>query len=254
MSEHRRVAVVTGAGSGIGRAVAVRLAADGFDLALAGRRAEPLAATVAAAQAARDGARAIAVPTDVGDPAAVSALFAEVEEQLGRVDLLFNNAGRGAPPIPMEDLTYEQWQAVVDVNLTGSFLCAQAAIRMMKRQSPSGGRIINNGSISAHTPRPSSAPYTATKHAVTGLTRSIALDGRGFGISAGQIDIGNAATDLTARMAEGVPQADGTVRVEPTFDVEEVARAVSYMAGLPPSANVLFMTVMATEMPFVGRG
>jgi NAD(P)-dependent dehydrogenase (short-subunit alcohol dehydrogenase family) len=254
MSEHRRVAVVTGAGSGIGRAVAVRLAADGFDLALAGRRAEPLAATVAAAQAARDGTRAIAVPTDVGDPTAVSALFAEVEEQLGRVDLLFNNAGRGAPPIPMEDLTYEQWQAVVDVNLTGSFLCAQAAIRMMKRQAPSGGRIINNGSISAHAPRPSSAPYTATKHAVTGLTRSIALDGRGFGITAGQIDIGNAATDLTARMAEGVPQADGTVRVEPTFDVEDVARAVSYMAGLPPSANVLFMTVMATEMPFVGRG
>ena len=254
MSEHRRVAVVTGAGSGIGRAVAVRLAADGFDLALAGRRPEPLAATVAAVQAARDGARAIAVPTDVGDPAAVSALFAEVEEQLGRVDLLFNNAGRGAPPIPMEDLTYEQWQAVVDVNLTGSFLCAQAAIRMMKRQSPPGGRIINNGSISAHAPRPSSAPYTATKHAVTGLTRSIALDGRGFGISAGQIDIGNAATDLTARMAEGVPQADGTSRVEPTFDVEDVARAVSYMAGLPPSANVLFMTVMATEMPFVGRG
>ena len=254
MSEHRRVAVVTGAGSGIGRAVAVRLAADGFDLALAGRRAEPLAATVAAARAARDGARAIAVPTDVGDPAAVSALFAEVEEELGRVDLLFNNAGRGAPPIPMEDLTYEQWQAVVDVNLTGSFLCAQAAIRMMKRQSPSGGRIINNGSISAHAPRPNSAPYTATKHAVTGLTRSRAPHRRGFGISAGQIDIGNAATDLTARMAEGVPQADGTVRVEPTFDVEDVARAVSYMAGLPPSANVLFMTVMATEMPFVGRG
>jgi NAD(P)-dependent dehydrogenase (short-subunit alcohol dehydrogenase family) len=254
MSEHRRVAVVTGAGSGIGRAVAVRLATDGFDLALAGRRAEPLAAAAAAAQAARDGARAIAVATDVGDPAAVSALFAEVEDQLGRVDLLFNNAGRGAPPIPMEDLTYEQWQAVVDVNLTGSFLCAQAAIRMMKRQSPPGGRIINNGSISAHAPRPRSAPYTATKHAVTGLTRSIALDGRGFGISAGQIDIGNAATDLTARMAEGVPQADGTSRVEPTFDVEEVARAVSYMAGLPPSANVLFMTVMATEMPFVGRG
>ena len=194
------------------------------------------------------------MPTDVGDPAAVSALFAKVEHQLGRVDLLFNNAGRGAPPIPMEDLTFEQWQAVVDVNLTGSFLCAQAAIGMMKRQSPSGGRIINNGSISAHAPRPRSAPYTATKHAVTGLTRSIALDGRGFGISAGQIDIGNAATDLTARMADGVPQADGTVRVEPTFDVEDVARAVSYMAGLPPSANVLFMTVMATEMPFVGRG
>jgi NAD(P)-dependent dehydrogenase (short-subunit alcohol dehydrogenase family) len=254
VSEHRRVAVVTGAGSGIGRAVAVRLAADGFDLGLAGRRLEPLAATGATARAAREGTRCIAVPTDVRDPAAVTALFAEVEEQLGRVDLLFNNAGRGAPPLPMEDLSYEQWQAVVDVNLTGSFLCAQAAIRMMKRQSRAGGRIINNGSISAHAPRPNSAPYTATKHGVTGLTRSIALDGRGFGISAGQIDIGNAATELTARMAQGVPQADGTVRVEPTFDVDEVARAVSYMAGLPPSANVLFMTVMATEMPFVGRG
>jgi NAD(P)-dependent dehydrogenase (short-subunit alcohol dehydrogenase family) len=254
MSEVRRVAVVTGGGSGIGRAVAVRLAADGFDLALAGRRAEPLEATAAAAGQARDGVRFVVVPTDVGDPAAVTALFAIVEAELGRVDLLFNNAGRGAPPVPMEDLPVEQWQAVVDVNLTGSFLCAQAAIRMMKRQSPPGGRIINNGSISAHAPRPNSAPYTATKHAVTGLTRSIALDGRGFGISAGQIDIGNAATDLTARMASGVAQADGSVRAEPTFDVEDVARAVSYMAGLPPSANVLFMTVMATEMPFVGRG
>jgi len=254
MSEVGRVAVVTGGGSGIGRAVAVRLATDGFDLALAGRRPEPLEATAAAAGEARDGVRCLVVPTDVGDPTAVGALFAAVEGELGRVDLLFNNAGRGAPPVAMEDLSVEQWQAVVDVNLTGSFLCAQAAIRMMKRQSPPGGRIINNGSISAHAPRPNSAPYTATKHAVTGLTRSIALDGRGFGISAGQIDIGNAATELTARMSSGVPQADGSVRVEPTFDVEEVARAVSYMAGLPPSANVLFMTVMATEMPFVGRG
>src|SRR5436190_5741692 len=254
MSEVGRVAVVTGGGSGIGRAVAVRLATDGFDLALAGRRPEPLEATAAAAGEARDGVRCLVVPTDVGDPTAVGALFAAVEGELGRVDLLFNNAGRGAPPVAMEDLSVEQWQAVVGVNLTGSFLCAQAAIRMMKRQSPPGGRIINNGSISAHAPRPNSAPYTATKHAVTGLTRSIALDGRGFGISAGQIDIGNAATELTARMSSGVPQADGSVRVEPTFDVEEVARAVSYMAGLPPSANVLFMTVMATEMPFVGRG
>ena len=254
MSEVGRVAVVTGGGSGIGRAVAVRLATDGFDLALAGRRPEPLEATAAAAGEARDGVRCLVVPTDVGDPTAVGALFAAVEGELGRVDLLFNNAGRGAPPVAMEDLSVEQWQAVVDVNLTGSFLCAQAAIRMMKRQSPPGGRIINNGSISAHAPRPNSAPYTATKHAVTGLTRSIALDGRGFGISAGQIDIGSAATELTARMSSGVPQADGSVRVEPTFDVEEVARAVSYMAGLPPSANVLFMTVMATEMPFVGRG
>ena len=255
MSEHRRVAVVTGAGSGIGRAVAVRLAADGFDLALAGRRPEPLAATVGrgAGGAGRCPRASPCRPTSATRPRCPRC-SPRSSEQLGRVDLLFNNAGRGAPPIPMEDLTYEQWQAVVDVNLTGSFLCAQAAIRMMKRQSPPGGRIINNGSISAHAPRPSSAPYTATKHAVTGLTRSIALDGRGFGISCGQIDIGNAATDLTARMAEGVPQADGTLRVEPTFDVEDVARAVSYMAGLPPSANVLFMTVMATEMPFVGRG
>jgi len=254
MSELRRVAVVTGGGSGIGRAVAVRLAADGFDLALAGRRPEPLEATAAAAREARDGIRCLVAPTDVGDPAAVAALFAAVEAELERVDLLFNNAGRGAPPVPMEELSVEQWRAVVDVNLTGSFLCAQAAIRLMKRQTPPGGRIINNGSISAHAPRPNSAPYTATKHAVTGLTRSIALDGRGFGISAGQIDVGNAATDLTERMASGVPQSDGSVRVEPTFDVEEVARAVSYMAGLPASANVLFMTVMATEMPFVGRG
>jgi NAD(P)-dependent dehydrogenase (short-subunit alcohol dehydrogenase family) len=254
MSGHRRVAVVTGAGSGIGRAVSVQLAGDGFDLALAGRRREPLASTAAAVAAASAGVRCVAVPTDVGDPAAVDALFAAVEEQLGRVDLLFNNAGRGAPPIPMEDLTVEQWQAVVDVNLTGSFLCARAAISMMKRQAPPGGRIINNGSISAHVPRPHSAPYTATKHAVSGLTRSIALDGRGFGISAGQIDIGNAATALTARMAEGVLQADGRLQPEPTFDVVEVARAVSYMAGLPPGANVLFLTVMATEMPYVGRG
>jgi|SRR5262245_12418202 len=254
MSEHQRVAVVTGAGSGIGRAVAVQLAADGFDLALAGRRPEPLASTAAAVAEARDGVRCVTVPTDVGEPSAVEALFSAVEDQLGRVDVLFNNAGRGAPPVPMEDLTVEQWQAVVDVNLTGSFLCARAAIRMMKRQTPPGGRVINNGSISAHAPRPHSAPYTATKHAVTGLTRSIALDGRGFGISAGQIDIGNAATALTARMAEGVLQADGSLRSEPTFDVAEVARAVAYMAGLPPEANVLFLTVMATEMPYVGRG
>jgi NAD(P)-dependent dehydrogenase (short-subunit alcohol dehydrogenase family) len=190
----------------------------------------------------------------VADPAAVAALFDAVEVELGRVDLLFNNAGRGAPAVPLEDLTVEQWRAVVDTNLTGAFLCAQAAVRLMKRQSPPGGRIINNGSISAHAPRPRSAPYTATKHALTGLTKSIALDGRAHGITCGQIDIGNAATPLTVRMADGVPQPDGSMRVEPTFDVEDVARAVSYMAGLPAEANVLFMTVMATEMPFVGRG
>jgi NAD(P)-dependent dehydrogenase (short-subunit alcohol dehydrogenase family) len=249
-----RVAVITGAGSGIGRAVAVRLAADGFEVALAGRRPDPLAETATAIEQVRPGARVLARPTDVADPAAVAALFDAVEAELGRVDLLFNNAGRGAPAVPLEDLTVEQWRAVVDTNLTGAFLCAQAAVRLMKRQSPPGGRIINNGSISAYAPRPRSAPYTATKHALTGLTKSIALDGRAHGITCGQIDIGNAATPLTARMADGVPQPDGSMRVEPTFDVEDVARAVSYMAGLPPEANVLFMTVMATEMPFVGRG
>ena len=249
-----RVAVITGAGSGIGRAVAVRLAADGFEVALAGRRPDPLAETATVIEQVRPGARVLARPTDVADPAAVAALFDAVEAELGRVDLLFNNAGRGAPAVPLEDLTVEQWRAVVDTNLTGAFLCAQAAVRLMKRQSPPGGRIINNGSISAHAPRPRSAPYTATKHALTGLTKSIALDGRAHGITCGQIDIGNAATPLTARMADGVPQPDGSMRVEPTFDVEDVARAVSYMAGLPPEANVLFMTVMATEMPFVGRG
>jgi NAD(P)-dependent dehydrogenase (short-subunit alcohol dehydrogenase family) len=246
--------VITGAGSGIGRAVAVRLAADGFDIALAGRRPDPLAETATLIEQARPGARVLAQPTDVADPAAVAALFDAVEAELGRVDVLFNNAGRGAPPVPMEDLTVDQWRAVVDTNLTGAFLCAQAAVRLMKRQSPPGGRIINNGSISAHAPRPHSAPYTATKHAITGLTKSIALDGRAHGITCGQIDIGNAATPLTARMADGVPQPDGSMRVEPTFDVEEVARAVSYMAGLPAEANVLFMTVMATGMPYVGRG
>jgi NAD(P)-dependent dehydrogenase (short-subunit alcohol dehydrogenase family) len=230
------------------------LAADGFDIALAGRRPGPLAETAALIERARPGTRVLAQPTDVADPARVAGLFDAVEAELGRVDVLFNNAGRGAPPIPMEDLTVEQWRAVVDTNLTGAFLCAQAAVRLMKRQSPPGGRVINNGSISAHAPRPHSAPYTATKHAITGLTKSIALDGRDHGITCGQIDIGNAATPLTARMADGVPQPDGSMRVEPTFDVEEVARAVSYMAGLPAEANVLFMTVMATGMPYVGRG
>lgn len=249
-----KVAVVTGAGTGIGRAVARQLASDGFELALAGRRAEPLAETATLVEAARPGSRPICVPTDVTDDASVRALFAAVEDAFGRVDVLFNNAGSGAPPVPFEDLTLAQWQAVVDVNLTGSFLCAQAAIRLMKRQSPAGGRIINNGSISAHAPRPNSAPYTATKHAITGLTKSLALDGRPFGIACGQIDIGNAETPMTARMVGGVPQADGTLKPEPVFPVAEVGRAVSYMAGLPLDTNVLFLTVMATSMPFVGRG
>jgi NAD(P)-dependent dehydrogenase (short-subunit alcohol dehydrogenase family) len=249
-----KVAVVTGAGSGVGRAVAVQLAADGFEVVLAGRRREPLEATATLAQEGRHDARALVVPTDVSDAGSVAALFDATAAAFGRVDVLFNNAGTGAPPVPLEELTLAQWQAVVDVNLTGSFLCAQAAIRLMKRQSPTGGRIINNGSISAHAPRPNSAPYTATKHAVTGLTKSIALDGRAHGIACGQIDIGNAATPMTARMAGGVPQADGSLRPEPTFDVGDVARAVSYMAGLGPDTNVLSLTVMATEMPFVGRG
>jgi NAD(P)-dependent dehydrogenase (short-subunit alcohol dehydrogenase family) len=249
-----KVALITGASSGVGRAVAVQLAEDGFDLVLAGRRAALLVETADLARVARPECRTLVQPTDVTEPAAVDALFVATEAQFARVDLLFNNAGIGTPAIPLEDLELERWRAVVDVNLTGAFLCSQAAIRLMKRQSPAGGRIINNGSISAHVPRPNSAPYTATKHAITGLTKSIALDGRAHGITCGQIDIGNAATPLTARMAEGVPQADGSRRPEPTFAVEDVARAVSYMAGLPPEANVLFMTVMATEMPYVGRG
>ncbi len=248
------VAVVTGAGSGVGRTVAVQLAADGFDVVLAGRRREPLDETAALVQAARSDARTLVVPTDVGNADSVAALFDATETTFGRVDVLFNNAGSGGPPVPFEDLTPAQWQAVVDVNLTGSFLCAQQAVRLMKRQSPSGGRIINNGSISAHTPRPNSAPYTATKHAITGLTKSIALDGRPHRIACGQIDIGNAFTPMTARMAQGARQADGTMKPEPTFDAVEVGRAVSYMAGLGLDANVLFLTVMATEMPFVGRG
>jgi NAD(P)-dependent dehydrogenase (short-subunit alcohol dehydrogenase family) len=246
--------VVTGAGSGIGRAVAVRLAKDGFALALAGRRKQMLDQTAELIRQAVTDIAPRVIPTDVSEADSVTALFADVEAAWGRVDVLFNNAGTAAPPVPMEELTLAQWRTVLDVNLTGAFLCAQAAIRLMKRQSPNGGRIVNNGSISAHVPRPNSAPYTATKHAVTGLTRSIALDGRAHGISCGQIDIGNALTPLTAQMAGGVPQPDGSRRVEPTFDVDEVARAVSYMASLPPEANVLFITVMATDMPYVGRG
>jgi NAD(P)-dependent dehydrogenase (short-subunit alcohol dehydrogenase family) len=247
-----KVAIVTGAGTGIGRQTALALLKAGYAVALAGRREEQLHATID--RAGQDGARALAVPTDVTDPASVRALFAKTTETFGRLDLLFNNAGTGAPPILLEDLSLEQWKAVVDTNLTGVFLCTQEAFRIMKSQMPRGGRIINNGSISAHAPRPNSAPYTATKHAVTGLTKSTSLDGRKYDIACGQIDIGNAETDLTKRMKDGVPQADGTIAVEPTMKVEYAAEAVVYMAGLPLDANVQFLTVMATKMPFVGRG
>jgi NAD(P)-dependent dehydrogenase (short-subunit alcohol dehydrogenase family) len=251
MASTEKVAIVTGAGSGIGRAVAVALARERYAVALAGRRVDALETT---AKEAGPEARTLVVPTDVGDPAAVKRLFTRTREAFGRLDVLFNNAGSGAPAIPLEDLTYEQWKAVVDANLTGAFLCTQEAFRVMKSQEPRGGRIINNGSISAHAPRPNSAPYTATKHGITGLTKVTALDGRKHDIACGQIDIGNAATPMTARMKTGVLQAHGAVEVEPTMDVEHVARAVVYMAGLPLEANVLFMTVMATKMPFVGRG
>jgi NAD(P)-dependent dehydrogenase (short-subunit alcohol dehydrogenase family) len=246
-----KIAHVTGAGSGIGRAVAVALARGGYAIVLAGRRRDALDETAAKAGT---GAQALVVPTDVSDPMSVRQLFARTAETFGRLDLLFNNAGQSAPGVPLEDLSYEQWKAVVDVNLTGAFLCTQEAFRLMKRQQPRGGRIINNGSISAHAPRPNSTPYTATKHAITGLTKSTSLDGRPFDIACGQIDIGNAATDLTARMATGVPQAHGAIAVEPTMDLQDVARAVVYMASLPLDANVQFMTVMATKMPYIGRG
>ena len=247
-----KVAIVTGAGSGIGKAAALALLQHGYRVALAGRRREPLEQTAAAAGDARN--RALVVPTDVADPESVSALFARAKEAFGRLDVLFNNAGIGAPAVPLEDLTFDQWKRVVDINLTGMFLCTQEAFRLMKSQEPRGGRIINNGSISAHAPRPNSAPYTATKHAVTGLTKSTSLDGRKYDIACGQIDIGNAATDLAARMASGVPQANGQIAVEPLMDVAHVANAIVHMASLPLEANVQFMTVMATKMPFVGRG
>lgn len=250
MSTPEKVALVTGAGSGIGRASALALAKEGYAVALAGRRQEALDET---AKQAGD-VPTLAVSTDVGNPASVKALFEKIASEFGRLDVLFNNAGMGAPAVPMEDLTFEQWQAVVSVNLTGAFLCTQEAIRMMKRQTPQGGRIINNGSISAYVPRPMSAPYTATKHAITGLTRSTSLDGRNFNIACSQIDIGNAGTEMTARMADGVPQADGSMAVEPTMDVQNVASAIVYMSSLPLDANVQFMTVMATKMPFIGRG
>ncbi len=252
MDAEIRVALVTGAGSGIGQAVCLALLEDGYSVVLAGRRLDALRETVALASA--DLARTLSVPTDVGKPDQVLELFTQVKETFGRLDLLFNNAGSFTPAIPMEELSYEQWQATVDVNLTGPFLCAQQAIRMMKAQTPNGGRIINNGSISAHAPRPFSAPYTSTKHAITGLTKSISLDCRHHNIACGQIDIGNAATPMTEAMPKGVPQANGERAVEPVMDVEHVAQAVLQMASLPLETNVQFMTIMATRMPYIGRG
>jgi NAD(P)-dependent dehydrogenase (short-subunit alcohol dehydrogenase family) len=248
----RKVALVTGAGTGVGKASALALMRNGFSLVLTGRRREALDAVAGEGKAL--GAEVIAVAGDVGDAAAVKALFAETMRAFGRLDLLFNNAGTGAPAVPLEELTVEQWKAAVDTNLTGAFLCTQEAFRIMKNQQPRGGRIINNGSISSHAPRPFSAPYTATKHAITGLTKSTSLDGRAHDIACGQIDIGNAATELTERMAGGVPQADGSMKVEPRIDVRHVADAVVAMANLPLDVNVQFITVMATKMPFIGRG
>ncbi|HEY5081065.1 MAG TPA: SDR family oxidoreductase [Bauldia sp.] len=244
-----RVALVTGGGSGIGAAAAMALSRAGYAVVVAGRRAAPLDAVVAGI-----GKNALAVPTDIADPTSVAALFARTKQAFGRLDVLFNNAGMGAPALPLEDISFADWQAVVAANLTGAFLCTQEAFRLMKAQSPRGGRIINNGSISAYTPRPLSAPYTATKHAIAGLTKATALDGRPFEIACGEIDIGNAATDMTEKMTAGVLQADGSLAAEPRIDVKHIADAVVYMAGLPLDANVLFMTVMATGMPFVGRG
>lgn len=252
MGTHDRVAIVTGGGTGIGKAAALALLKDGYRVVLAGRRQAPLDAVIAAAGV--DSSRALAVPTDVVDPASVQALFARTKEAFGRLDVLFNNAGVGAPPVSLEELSFEHWKQVVDVNLTGMFLCTQEAFKIMKTQEPRGGRIINNGSISAHAPRPNSAPYTATKHAVTGLTKSTSLDGRKYDIACGQIDIGNAATDLAAAMARGVPQANGSIAAEPLMDVEHVGSSILYMANLPLDANVQFMTIMATKMPFIGRG
>jgi NAD(P)-dependent dehydrogenase (short-subunit alcohol dehydrogenase family) len=252
MTSSSKVAIVTGAGSGIGKAVTTAFLNAGYRVVLAGRRPELLEKAVSEAGATKE--TALAIPTDVANPESVRALFAKTKAAFGRLDVLFNNAGVGAPPINMEDLTFEQWKNVVDINLTGVFLCTQEAIKLMKDQSPRGGRIINNGSISAHAPRPNSAPYTATKHAITGLTKSTSLDGRKYDIACGQIDIGNAHTELAARMASGVPQANGQIAIEPLMDVAHVASSVLYMASLPLDANVQFLTVMATKMPFVGRG
>ena len=252
MDSNERVAIVTGAGSGIGKYSALALLKDGYSVVLAGRRPERLQSTLDEAE--DSASRALAVPTDVDAPQSVQALFARTSETFGRLDVLFNNAGTGGPPVLFEDLTYDQWKRVLDTNLTGVFLCSQEAVKIMKHQQPMGGRIINNGSISASTPRPNSAPYTSTKHAVTGLTKAIALDGRKYDITCSQIDIGNAATDLTAKMKNGIIQADGAIEVEPTFDVNHVAEAVLFMANLPLDTNVLSMTIMATKMPYVGRG
>lgn len=252
MNATGRIAMVTGAGSGIGKRAALVLLGAGYSVVLAGRRLEPLEQTVQ--EAGAPDSRTLVMSTDVCDPDSVAALFAATEAKFGRLDVLFNNAGVGAPAIPLEDLSFAQWRTVLDTCVTGTFLCTQQAVRMMKQQQPRGGRIINNGSISAHAPRPNSAPYTAAKHAITGLTKSTALDGRAFDINCGQIDIGNAATEMTARMTSGVMQANGTVAVEPTMDVEHVAQAILYMANLPLDVNVPFMTVMATKMPFLGRG
>ena len=250
MASSQKIALVTGAGSGIGRAAALALAKEGYAVVLAGRRAEALAETAKRAGSAKT----LEVPTDVTDVASIKALFAKTKEVFGRLDVVFNNAGIGAPPVNMEDLTYEQWMSVVQTNLTGPFVCTQEAIKIMKDQTPRGGRIINNGSISAHAPRPNSAPYTATKHAITGLTKSTALDGRKYDVACGQVDVGNAATEMTERMTKGILQANGETMVEPRMDVSAVASAVVYMASLPLDANALFITVMATKMPFVGRG
>ncbi len=252
MANASKVALVTGAGTGIGKHSALALMREGYAVVLAGRRKDLLEAT--AAEGKSTGAATLVVPTDVADPESIRALFAKTKDTFGRLDLLFNNAGIGAPPVPLEELPFEKWKAVVDTNLTGAFICTQEAIKIMKAQTPRGGRIINNGSISAHAPRPFSVAYTSTKHAITGLTKSTSLDGRKYDVACGQIDVGNAATEMTERMKKGVPQPNGSVEVEPTMDVQNVARAVVYMASLPLDANVMFLTVMATKMPFVGRG
>ncbi len=252
MASNGRVAIITGGGSGIGKQSALALAKDGYSVAISGRRTEPMEETIA--EAGEDGSRMLAVQGDVGNPDSVAELFTKTMDAFGRLDVLFNNAGHGSPGVLMEDLTYEQWIGVVDANLTGTFLCTQHAIRIMKSQDPMGGRIINNGSISAHTPRPNSAPYTATKHGVTGLTKATSLDGRKYNIACSQIDIGNAATPMTQRMDQGVPQARGEVEIEPTFDVAHVAETVLYISNLPLETNVQFITIMATKMPFIGRG